>query len=395
MWPALVLVVLAAACAPTPPAPPVSAPAPEPETETLRPVGFDALPGWGDDSLPAAFAAFRRSCPRIAAGDPATPVGQGVAARPRGLWAGACAAAERVPPADIAAIRQYFETRFEPFLVQGDQGPEGLFTGYFEAALRASRTADARYPVPIYGRPADHVTVDLRKFGADLPAERISGRVVAGSLEPYPTRGDIQAGAVRGPVLFWGTDPVSVFLLHVQGSGRLTLPDGSVARVGYAADNGRPYASIGRALIDRGALPEGGANWPAIDAWVRANPAEASALLAANPRYIFFRELSAAELSPDLGPVGALGVPLTPGHSLAVDRRFMPLGAPVWLDTTWPNTPDRPLRRLMVAQDTGGAIKGTVRGDFFWGTGEAALREAGRMRSRGRYFLLLPRPLPA
>ena len=188
--------------------------------------------------------------------------------------------------------------------------------------------------------------------------------------------------------MLWIDDPVDVFMLHVQGSGRVVLPDSSVVRVGFAGHNGRAYESIGRALIEQGELKPGQASWNDIRDWIRRNPQKAVALFALNPRYIFFRVIEG--VPPEAGPIGAQGVPLTPGRSLAVDRRYVPLGLPVWLDTTWPSEPQRPLRRLLVAQDAGGAIKGVVRGDFFWGYGNDALAYAGKMKSRGRYYLLLP-----
>ena len=187
--------------------------------------------------------------------------------------------------------------------------------------------------------------------------------------------------------MLWIDDPVDVFMLHVQGSGRVVLPDKRVVRVGFAGHNGLPYESIGRALIDQGELQPGKASWPEIRDWIQRNPAKAAALFALNPRFIFFRFIEG--VPSEAGPIGAQGVPLTPGRSLAVDRRYVPLGLPVWLDTTWPSE-QRPLQRLLIAQDAGNAIKGVVRGDYFWGYGADALAFAGKMKSRGRYYLLVP-----
>ncbi|MHA1569976.1 MAG: murein transglycosylase A, partial [Alphaproteobacteria bacterium] len=206
-------------------------------------------------------------------------------------------------------------------------------------------------------------------------------------LEPYPARARIVSGALDGalPVLLWLDDPADAFVLHIQGSGRVRLAGGGTVRVGYDGNNGHPFVSIGRKMLDRGLIEPEDASMQAIRRWLRANPAKARALLDEYPRYIFFREIEGE------GPIGAQGVALTPGRSLAVDPQFVPLGAPLWLDTSQPGSSDQPLRRLVVAQDTGGAILGAVRGDLFWGTGEAALEEAGRMKQPGQYYQLLPR----
>lgn len=375
-WLAVALVALfASSCAPPPPKTPAL---------TLTAVTFAALPGWGNDDNGAALAAFRRSCerPKTFAGPPKITAVD---------WSAPCAAAAVVPAGDIVAAGRFFERWFQPFLAANGAREEGLFTGYFEAELRGARHADGRFRYPIYRLPDDHVAADLSLFDPALAGRRIVGRVEAGKLKPYHPRGAIEGGALarRGLELLWVDDAIDAFVLHVQGSGRVILPDDTVVRVGFAGHNGRTYRSIGRALIDRGALQPGKASWQDIRAWIEANPDAGAALLAVNPRYIFFRELTGD------GPIGAAGVPLTPGRSLAVDRRFVPYGVPVWLDTVWPNDPDRPLRRLMVAQDTGAAIRGPVRGDFFWGYGPDALAFAGKMKSRGRYYLLLPRDAAA
>ena len=214
------------------------------------------------------------------------------------------------------------------------------------------------------------------------------GRVESGRMLPYFRRNDIQRGLLgdKAAVLAWVDDPVDAFLLHVQGSGRVLLRDGGVLRIGYAGNNGHRYVSIGRALIKNGELMAGRAGWVQIRRWIEENPTKADALLAVNPRYIFFREITTA------GPIGAQGVALTPRRSLAVDPSYIPLGLPLWLDTVWPGDSDRSLQRLMVAQDTGMAIMGPIRGDFFWGYGKDALVEAGRMKGRGNYFILIPKP---
>lgn len=359
-------------------------PAPKPDTVVLNPVAFAVLPGWRDDRQGEAIVALRKSClnpksGRVEAAQPVTVMASD--------WAGPCQAAQDLDIADNAAVRAFFERWFQPFRVTSGEKTTGLFTGYFEAELRGAREKGGSYTVPLYRLPDDHVTVDLSKFDPSLAGKRIVGRVEGGRLEPYFARGDIDGGALSGKVqeLIWVDDAIDAFVLHVQGSGRVILPDGKVVRIGYAGNNGLPYRSIGRELIDRGALPAGGASWNDIRNWIETNRDQAAALLAVNPRYIFFREVEGD------GPIGAAGVALTPRRSLAVDPRFVPYGVPVWLDTNWPNDLAKPLRQLMIAQDTGSAIRGPIRGDFFWGYGAEALSFAGRMKSQGAYFLLLPR----
>ncbi len=359
-------------------------PAPKPDTVTLTPVAFSALPGWQADRHAEALVALRKSClkpksGRIESAPPVTVTASD--------WAAPCQAALALDFADDAAVRAFFENWFRPFRVTNGDKTTGLFTGYFEAELRGARQPGGPYTVPLYRLPDDHVTVDLSKFDPSLAGKRVIGRVQDGRLEPYFARGEIDGGALSGKLqeLIWVDDTIDAFVLHVQGSGRVILPDGKVVRIGYAGNNGLPYRSIGRELIDRGALPPGGASWNDIRRWIETNPEQAASLLAVNPRYIFFREIDGD------GPIGAAGVALTPRRSMAVDPRFVPYGVPVWLDTNWPNDLAKPLRRLMIAQDTGSAIRGPIRGDFFWGYGAEALSFAGRMKSQGAYFLLLPR----
>jgi membrane-bound lytic murein transglycosylase A len=387
-----VLCLLLAACAPEEKPPATGA--------VLEPVGFDDLPGWPDDTLAEAVPPLRLSCARLLLQASDRTVGPGGIGGTVADWADPCAAADGVAAGDGEAARAFFAEWFQPFAVSApgkDDGDpaEGLFTGYYEAELDGSRAADAAHPVPIYGRPADLVTADLGAFRADWEGQSIAGRVVDGRLVPYLDRAAIDGGALagQGAELIWVSDAVDAFFLHIQGSGRVRMADGGTIRVGYAASNGLPFRGIARDLIDMGVLPRDDASMQAVRDWLRANPGQAAALMQKNPRYIFFREIDGpAATAP--GPVGAQGVSLTPMRSLAVDTGLLPLGAPIWLDTVWPpGAPQAgaPLRRLMIAQDTGGAIKGAVRGDFFWGTGEAALDLAGAMKEKGRYYLLLPK----
>ena len=366
-----------------------------PDRLVLRPVPFHALPGWEADDHAAALGALRRSCATLAAraDDEAldtAPLGGRV-----GAWRAVCAGIEGVEGAEEA--RAFFESRFAAYEARNNADAEGLFTGYYEPELRGAERSGVRYTVPLYRRPPDLVSADLGLFRSRLAGERIAGRVSEGALRPYASRAEIDAGALagRGLELAWVDDAVDAFFLHIQGSGLIAFEDGSTRRIAHAASNGHAYHAIGRTLVERGALAAEDVSMPSIRAWLAANPAQASALMQENPSYIFFRWLEEDEAAE--GPLGAQGVALTPGRSLAVDRRFVPLTAPLWLETGVPGPDpagkDRRVRRLMVAQDSGSAIRGPVRGDVFWGTGDEAGAIAGRMKHAGRYWLLLPRGL--
>lgn len=336
-----------------------------PATFALAPISFADLRGWGADQPAPALAALRRSCDSIADPKRGRDLGPDYAGRPED-WAPACQAARSVAAADAVAVRRFFEGYFRAYRVTGESGDEGLFTGYYSPELRGSFVRQGRYVYPLYAKPAD------------LPAGK-----------PSFSRAEIEAGALRGKglELLWVDDPIDAFFLQVQGSGRILLDDGKAVLLGFAAHNGRPYTAIGRVLVDEGALAADRVSMQAIRDWMLAHPARAAALMARNERFVFFRRLEGE------APVGAQGVALTAGRSLAVDNRFIPFGAPLWLDTVDPLDRITPLRRLMVAQDTGAAIKGAVRGDFFWGFGPEAGERAGRMQERGRYYLLLPRTI--
>lgn len=386
-----------AACGerPAPEAPPEG-----PPTASLTRVSFDALPGFSADPVAEALPALERSCERMNSRNSypdAAP--SGLAEGSKSLWPGAdawrtaCAALLAVPEGDHATLRRVLTSSFAPYAVAdpskgaGDAGPAtpGTFTGYYEAELNAARERGGPYQTPIYGVPQDLVSINPATFDSDLPSTTLVGRVEEGRLVRYWTRAEIEGGAIEGraPVLMWTDSPVDLHVLHIQGSGRVALPDGTTSRIGYAGNNGWGFVGIGRVMLDRGLAEPGKASMQHIRAWLKANPAQADSVMQANPRYIFFREIIGD------GPIGAQGVALTPRRSMAVDPRFIAYGTPLWLDTVDPD--GRPLQRLMVAQDTGSAIRGQVRGDFFWGTGEAALEHAGRMKSNGRYYLLLPK----
>lgn len=302
-------------------------------------------------------------------------------------WKEPCRAAAGMDKNNHVAARWFFERWFTPYKVLAGQSSTGLFTGYYEAELSGSWRKTKRFNVPIYIKPKNLISADLGQFSPELKGKRISGRLQKNKLVPYHSRREIDRGILRGQglELLWVDSATDAFFLHVQGSGRIKMSDGRTIRVGFAAKNGRPYVAIGRVLIQRGAIPKEKVSMQSIRAWIAVHPHEASTLFAVNPSYIFFRRLKGTDT------IGAMGVGLTPGRSLAVDRRYIPLGAPLWLETRDPLQVLRPLHRLVVAQDTGSAIKGAVRGDVFWGFGAEAARRAGLMKSRGAYYLLLPK----
>ena len=359
--------------------------APTPPTATLPPAKpmqlerWDELPGWGDDEVSAAWPAFLQSC-RVLVVKPQGP-----------LWRPACDEAKGLDGRDTATLRRFFESRFEPYLLTNPDGTtSGMVTGYYEPLLRGARSRGKPYLQPVLGVPGDLLTIDLGDVLPELKNMRLRGRLQGNKVVPYFSRAEITSRetAYADRVLLWVDDAVELFFLQVQGSGRVRLPDGGMVRIGYADQNGHPYQSIGRILVERGELKLEQASMQGIQAWARANPGKLNELLDSNPSYVFFRELPAKGAESD-GPPGALGVPLTAERSIAVDPRHVPLGAPVFLSTTQPNSAT-PLRRLMLAQDTGGAIRGVVRADFFWGFGAEAGAQAGRMKQAGQMWVLLP-----
>jgi membrane-bound lytic murein transglycosylase A len=305
-----------------------------------------------------------------------------------------CEIAKALPDGDEHAARQFIESAFIPYgLVSSVAGDNGLITGYYEPIIEGSRAPTAAHRFPIFGVPQDLVVVDLAALNPELRQLRLRGRVDGRRLVPYYSRAEIDARgeSFQAPVIAWTGDPVELFFLQIQGSGQVRLENGERIRAGYADQNGHPYRSLGRYLVERGELALEQASMQGIKAWAAANPEKLREALNHNASYVFFRELP-----PTDGPIGALGVPLHAQFSVAVDRRYVPLGAPVYLATTFPLS-EEPLERLMAAHDTGGAIRGVARADFFWGTGADAGALAGRMRQQGRMWLLWPigEPLPS
>jgi membrane-bound lytic murein transglycosylase A len=365
-------------------------PTPETQQPTLRyqPVAWQVLPGWSQDALADAWPAWQMSCRALLKKD-----------ANRAVWEAPCRAADAVDSGSTEAIRTFFEDYFQPWQVliedNGSVTDRGLITGYYEPLLAGSRAPDARYRYPLYARPADLLTVELASLYPELEGKRVRGRLVGNKVMPYFSRAEIDHGAAfTATPLYYVDDAMAAFFLHIQGSGRLQLPDGAVVRLGYADQNGHPYRAIGSVLVQRGEIDRDNLSMQTIKEWGRQHPDALPALLDENPSYVFFREvLPPAPGSLDAkidGPIGALGVPLLAQRSIAIDRLFLPLGAPFFLDAVDPNG-GAPLQRLTMAQDTGGAIRGGIRADFFCGTGKDAGEVAGRMKETGRLWLLWPK----
>jgi peptidoglycan lytic transglycosylase A len=356
------------------------------------PASFDGLPGWRDDRVDAAWPAFLVGCRALLA-----------SSTKQATWQAPCSAAAQVDGNDAAAVRAFFENHFSVYRIGSSDGADsGLVTGYYEPQIAGSRAATAQFRTPLYGVPEDLLTVDLGSLYPELKDKRVRARLDGKHVVPYWPRADIERGAapLDGKALAFVAEPIDAFFLQIQGSGRIRLDDGTMVRLGYADQNGHPFRSIARVLIDRGELTPERASKQAIEAWGRAHPDALPALLDENPSYVFFREIpppSPGSIDATIdGPIGSLGVPLLAERTIAIDPRFVPLGAPIFISTTYPLT-TRPLERFVMAQDTGGAIRGPVRADFFWGFGDAAGREAGRMRQQGRLWLIWPKgaPLPS
>ena len=380
---------------------------PEPEAEvpvaedaapappfTLERTAFATLEGWTADAVGDALGAFRLSCAAKAPRPDDQPFNRverlahpGIATLGGAMadWREACAAAEA---ATARTARAFFEGHFVPVRLTA---PETLFTGYFEPSYPARRARTDRLSAPVLSRPPDLITADLGAFKEALRGQDVVGRVEGGRLVPYDDAAAIEANPPEGASVLGYVSPTDLLFLQIQGSGRLVFPDGSVLRAGYAAKNGRAYVAVGRTLVAEGHMPLEEVSMQSIRAWLEAaSPQDAARVRYSNPSYVFFRPLSLKDET--LGPLGAQGVQLTPGRSLAVDRRYHGMGTPIWLETK--ATGDNPaLARLMIAQDTGGAIRGPVRGDVFYGAGENAAALAGTMNAPGRMTLLLPKVL--
>jgi membrane-bound lytic murein transglycosylase A len=344
--------------------------------ENFQRATFADLPGWGQDDLRQAWPAFIASCNVL---------------MKRADWSAPCAAARTMDAADGNALRSFFEANFAPYRVLNADGSDtGLITGYYEPLLQGARKRGGRYQTALHRVPPDMLLVDLSSQYPELKAMRLRGRQVGNKVIPYYSRAELnQSSILSGKELLWVDDAIDAFFLQVQGSGRVHLNDtNETVRLVYADQNGYPYKSIGRYLVDKGELRLDQASAQGIKAWLAANPSRQQELLNVNPSYVFFREEKLVD--PSAGPKGAMGVPLTAQRSIAIDPQAIPLGAPVFLSTTKPNS-DASLQQLVMAQDTGGAIRGAVRADYFWGFGDDAGEQAGRMKQRLQMWLLLPK----
>ncbi|MBV9046261.1 MAG: murein transglycosylase A [Alphaproteobacteria bacterium] len=337
----------------------------------LTPLKFADVPGWSEADPAKALAAFRRSCVKLRAKAPDSPMGYAGTARD---WQKTCDAADSAHNA-----RAFFATNFTPYAIGGD----GLVTGYYEPLLNGSRTRHGKYQTPVYGVPEGLVSVDLGAFRDEWKGEKIAGRVQDGRLLPLPTRAEIDARPPsQTPVLFWGDDREAVFFLHIQGSGRVWLDDGTILRVSYAGQNGHPYTPVGRILIKDYGLPREGMSMQVIRSWLKSHPKDADRVIESDASFVFFSTAPVGD--PKLGPVGTEGVPLTPRASVAIDNTIHPLGLPMFLAGDG-------FADLFIAQDTGGAIRGNARADVFFGFGANAETAAGGMKAHPRFYALLPK----
>jgi len=363
LWPALVLLVLAGC---VPPQATVPQPIILPGAPPGSPSSFASLPGWAQDNVADALAAFVQGCQNIIRLPPDQPLGGSGMAQSAGgqagLWSASCTAGQAVPPGDDAAARAFFEANFTVYAVPG----QALITGYFEPEYPGSKNLGRGYTVPLYAKPADPNL-------ASLPRSAI----------------DNNALFRKAPVTAYLTNPVDAFMLQIQGSGRILLPDGNTLRVGFNGQNGQPYTPIGRILVRQGDLQPDQVSFQSISDWLNAHPTEAKGIMEQNARYVYLHPLG--PLPDNEGAPGTLGVPLTAGRSLAIDKSIIPLGTPVFLSTTDPIT-NAPIQRLTIAQDTGGGIQGANRADLFFGAGPDAEASAGTMRQPGHLFILLPNP---
>ncbi len=367
----LLLLATLAAC--------VGAPRPgEAPGARFEPVSWKRLPGWQSDDVLAAWPALVSTCSVLYR-------------KPE--WQPFCSTLAATSPADAQFAREFLEQHLTPYRIERVEGrkrdTKGLVTGYYEPLLRGSRERVDRYATPLYRRPADLLIVDLAEVIPELKGKRVRGRLEGNRVVPYYSRaGTRETPALAGHEIVWIDDALDAFLLEVQGSGRVQLTTGETIRLQYEDQNGHPYRSIGRYLADQELMPLDQVNIPAIRTWLNANPHRLNEVLDSNPSVVFFREAPLDD--PEVGPKGAQGLPLTAGRSIAVDPKFVPLGSPVFLSTTEPSS-DIPLRRLVVAQDTGGAIRGPVRADLFFGFGADAGARAGIMKQEGSMWLLWPR----
>ncbi len=356
----------------------------------LRQVPFAQLPSWDKTDTKKSLIAFQVSCKAFLRQDPDRAVGSQYIELTAKDWHPACRAASQMTIYSKESARTFFQTWFTPVEFYDEKPVGGLFTGYYMPSLHGSLTQTKRYNVPIYGLPQTMVTINLGLFASDLMYRKAVGRVDGHKVVPFYTREEINSGAIAAntPVIAWVDNPIDRLTLEIEGSGIVKLTDGTQMAVGYAGENGATYTSIARVLIDQGVMTRDNASMQHIYRYLTEHPEQIDLVLNQNKSFVFF-----TKLKQDVA-LGSQGVALTPGYSLAVDRKWIPMGVPMWLDTTRPDhlsDQQKSFHRLMIAQDTGGAIRGPVRGDVYWGEGDRATEIAGRMKNTGHYWLLLPR----
>jgi membrane-bound lytic murein transglycosylase A len=354
-------------------------------------VSWRQLPGWDNDNLAHVWKAFLNNCKglmRPVSGSLAVPA----RAAPR-VWQPVCQAAVQSgldARSTGAPVRDFLQQQLRPWQLDQSAGraASGTVTGYYEPLIRASKQQTGEYQWPLYATPPDLLTIDLGAVYPELAGKRVRGKLEGRRVVPYDTRAEIAANPTRQPpVIVWANDPVEAFFLQIQGSGRAVLPDGTTIRLAYDDHNGRPYVSIGQWLARQGEMPLAKTSMQNIKQWARDHPDRVQQMLNVNPAMVFFR--AEAIPDPELGPSGAYGVPLMAQRAVAVDTNYVPLGTPLWLATKQPGGAG-PLQQLVFAQDTGAAIKGAARADFYWGTGDEAGAQAGRMKQVGQMWLLWP-----
>ena len=395
-------------------------PQPSQQTVFVKAVNFAELPGWHNGELKQSLSAFLVSCKTLLKQHPEKFVGSQYFTLKVKDWHPACRAAQKIDLHSHAAVKNFFETWFTPItfykknqkykeskvsqvisnqeqvqhsdIAQDERYKQikGVFTGYYMPLLKGSIKKTEKYHIPLYGLPNNLITVNLKDFNETLPSRIIAGRVSGNKLVPYYTRAEINQGAIKkhAPIIAWLDNHVDRTFLEIQGSGLIELEDLKRITVNYAGENGAPYTSIAKVLINKGIMTKHNASMQRIKDYLNKHADQMHTVLNQNKSFVFF------DKSNHSAALGAQGIFLTPGYSLAIDRQWIPLGAPIWQSTTRPrlnSNQDQEFNRLMIAQDIGGAIKGVVRGDVYWGSGEQATQIAGRMKNRGSYWILLPR----
>ncbi len=363
----------------------------------LNSIPFAELPGWGHSNLKPSFDTFKASCRVFLKMAPDKSVGSDFITLKASDWVPTCQAAMALTSsADAVQLQQFFQTWFVAVEFHNGKPVEGLFTGYYMSSLKGSLVKTKRFNVPIYGVPDNLVTVHLSDFDPSFKNRKLVGRIVRHHrLMPYYTRAEIDRGAIVGkaPVIAWVDSKIDRLFLEIQGSGVIQLTDGSMLYIGYAAQNGAPYTAIASVLIKQGVMTKDSASMQKIREYLQSHPKQIKPVLNQNKSFVFF------ETSKKPDAFGSQGIELTPGYSMAVDVEWVPMGTPIWLNTSRPDEKNTsksyPFKRLMIAQDTGGAIRGPVRGDIYWGVGDRATSIAGRMKHPGQYWMLLPKSVYA